>query len=109
MTFYNAAYFLKIGKYPWGASRRIYIPKLGKPDQMRPITIPPFMDRVVQQAIRAVLEAIYEPWFDKSNCSFGFRPFKGTHDAITSITGYRASSMTRHMLSKEILRRHMTE
>ena len=59
-TFHNAAYLLKIGKYPWGASRRIYIPKLGKPEQTRPITIPPFMDRVVQQAIRTIVEAIYQ-------------------------------------------------
>ena len=60
LTFSNSASLLKIGKYPWGASRRIYIPKLGKPEQSRPITIPPFMDRVVQQAIRTILEAIYQ-------------------------------------------------
>lgn len=85
-VFYTAAKLLKNGKYPWGASRRIYIPKPGQPGKLRPITIPPFMDRVVQSAILRVLEAIYEPWFEKLNRSFGFRPNKGCHDAIFNLT-----------------------
>lgn len=76
---------LKQGKYPWGASRRIYIDKPGQPEKKRPITIPPFMDRIVQTAILRVLEAIYEPWFDIQNRSFGFRSRKGVHDAIYSL------------------------
>lgn len=85
-VFCTAAKLLKNGKYPWGASRRIYIPKPGQPGKLRPITIPPFMDRVVQAAILRVLEAIYEPWFEKLNRSFGFRPNKGCHDAIFNLT-----------------------
>ena len=81
---------LRIGKYPWGASNRVKVDKPGS-DKKRPITIPPFMDRVVQFAIKMILEAIYEPYFDKLNCSFGFRPGKGCHDAIYSITN-RAKS-----------------
>ncbi len=77
---------LKQGKYPWGSSRRIYIDKPGQPGVLRPITIPPFMDRVVQEAIRFVLEAIYEPHFEKRNRSFGFRPGKGCHDNIYCLT-----------------------
>jgi len=77
---------LKQGKYPWGSSRRIYIDKPGKPGVKRPITIPPFMDRVVQESIRFVLEAIYEPYFEKRNRSFGFRPAKGCHDNIYCLT-----------------------
>lgn len=76
---------LKKGMYPWGISKRVYVPKPGVLDKLRPITIPPFMDRVVQKAICMVLEAIYEPEFDFLNRSFGFRPGKGTHDAITAI------------------------
>lgn len=76
---------LRKGEYPWGSSRRIYVDKPGRPGALRPITIPPFMDRVVQTAILMVLEAIYEPWFEKLNCSFGFRPRKGVHDAIYSL------------------------
>lgn len=77
---------LKQGKYPWGSSRRIYIDKPGQPDKKRPITIPPFMDKVVQTNILRILEAIYEPWFDIQNRSFGFRPRKGVHDAIYALT-----------------------
>jgi len=59
----------------------------GRPaTEKRPITIPPFIDRMVQEAIRMVLEAIYEPWFERMNCSFGFRPNKGCHDALTALT-----------------------
>lgn len=78
---------IKSGRYPWGASRRIWLDKPGsKIKGTRPITIPPFMDRVVQTAIKMVLEAIYEPWFEKTNRSFGFRSNKGCHDAIFALT-----------------------
>jgi len=55
-------------------------------DKQRPITIPPFMDRIVQKIITLVLEAIYEPYFEHLNVSFGFRPNKGVHDAIATLT-----------------------
>lgn len=84
--FVTASKLLKRGLYPWGSSKRIYISKPGQPGVMRPITIPPFMDRVIQASILRVLEAIYEPWFEKLNKSFGFRPNKGCHDAIFSLT-----------------------
>jgi retron-type reverse transcriptase len=77
---------LKSGKYPWGASRRIYIPKPGQLGKLRPLTIPPFMDRVVQEAIRRVLESIYEPIFEHMNKNFGFRPAKGSHDCIYALS-----------------------
>lgn len=84
-------YFLLIsrlirkGKYPWGSSSRIYIDKPGQPNKKRPITIPPFCDKLVQKAIDLVLQAIYEPYFEKLNRSFGFRPNKGCHDAIVAL------------------------
>lgn len=86
---------LKQGKYPWGASRRIYIDKPGQPGRLRPITIPPFMDRVVQTAILLVLESIYEPWFEIQNRSFGFRKGKGVHDAIYAATRMENKGHTR--------------
>lgn len=73
---------IKENKYPWGTSKRIYIEKPGQPDKLRPITLPPFMDKVVQEVIRMILESIYEPYFEKDNCSFGFRSNKGVHHAI---------------------------
>jgi retron-type reverse transcriptase len=50
------------------------VPKPGQPGKLRPITIPPFMDRVVQETIRRVLESVYEPRFERRNRSFAFRP-----------------------------------
>lgn len=84
--FLEVSKLLRKGQYPWGASKRIYVAKPGKKDAQRPITIPPFMDRVIQQAITMVLQAIYEPWFHKLNVSFGFRPRLGVHDAIFNLT-----------------------
>jgi hypothetical protein len=84
--FKHTSELLKQGKYPWGASRRIYIQKPGQPGKLRPLTIPPFMDRVVQTSILGALEAIYEPWFEKRNISFGFRSRHGVHDAIYALT-----------------------
>lgn len=82
---------LRKGLYPWGSSLRVYVPKPGVKDKMRPITIPPFLDRVVQKTISMVLEAVYEPYFEIRNRSFGFRPNKGCHDAITALTSTYSS------------------
>nr|ALO21627.1 hypothetical protein [Stephanosphaera pluvialis] len=76
---------IRKGKYPWGISSRIYIDNPGAANEKRPITIPPFLDRIVQKAIELVLQSIYEPYFDLRNRSFGFRPNKGVHDAIVAI------------------------
>lgn len=80
----NISSLVKSGKYPWGCSKLIWIPKPGT-TKMRPITIPPFGDRLVQEAIRMVLEAIYEPVFQKQCCSFGFRASNGVHECITRL------------------------
>lgn len=77
---------IRKGRYPWGSSKRVYFEKPGQPGKLRPITIPPFSDKIVQKAISLVLEAIYEPYFEKMNRSFGFRPNKGCLDAIAAIT-----------------------
>jgi len=68
--------------------RRKWIPKPGK-TELRPLGIPDAEDRIVQEAIRGILEAIYEPEFEVFYSStkgrienFGFRPHKSPHDAI---------------------------
>lgn len=85
---------IKENKYPWGCSRRILVDKPGKKGKKRPITIPPFIDKVVQEATTKLLTAIYEPYFEKTNCSFGFRPNKGVHDAIIPLTGGKAIGLS---------------
>lgn len=63
-------------------SRRTYIMKKdGK--RTRPLGIPAFIDKLVQEVIRMILEAIYEGSFE--NCSHGFRPDRSCHTALDQI------------------------
>jgi group II intron reverse transcriptase/maturase len=59
--------------------RRVYIPKPGT-DKKRPLGIPAYEDKLVQAALANILNAIYEQ--DFLECSFGFRPNRGCHDAL---------------------------
>ena len=59
--------------------RRVYIPKPGT-DKKRPLGIPAYEDKLVQAAMAKILNAIYEQ--DFLECSFGFRPNRGCHDAL---------------------------
>ena len=59
--------------------RRVLIPK-GERGKFRPIGIPTFEDKVLQKAVAMVLEAVYEQEF--LDCSYGFRPGRGAHDAL---------------------------
>lgn len=61
------------------AVRRVYIPKLGS-DNKRPLGIPAYEDKLVQAALADIFNAIYEQ--DFLECSFGFRPNRGGHDAL---------------------------
>ncbi len=62
--------------------RRAYIPKPGSSEK-RPLGIPTILDRVVQTALRNVIEPIFEYEFDPS--SYGFRPKRGCHGALAEI------------------------
>ncbi|PDT75460.1 group II intron reverse transcriptase/maturase [Sinorhizobium sp. BJ1] len=74
---------LRSGAYRPSPSRRKLIPKPGKPGQFRPLGIPTVRDRVVQGAVKAVLEPIFEAQFWP--VSYGFRPGKSTHGALEHI------------------------
>lgn len=73
------------GSYPWGSIRRIWIPKPGRSER-RPLGIPNFQDRVVEEVIRMLLDAIYEPRF--KDCSHGFRANRGQHSCIKYVRGW---------------------
>jgi len=82
----------KEGKYKFKPTRRKWIPKPGK-KKMRPIDTPTQEDRIVQEAIRGILEAIFEPEFaefetanDNYCTNFGFRPNLSCSNAIDTIT-----------------------
>lgn len=72
---------LKSKRYRHQALKRVHIPK-GK-GLWRPIGISAFEDKIVQDAVREVLEAVYEQ--DFLACSHGFRPGRSAHDAIRAL------------------------
>jgi RNA-directed DNA polymerase len=74
---------LKKGRYQPSPSRRKLIPKPRQPGKFRPLGIPTVRDRVVQCAVKNILEPIFEASF--WHVSYGFRPGRGCHDALEHI------------------------
>jgi retron-type reverse transcriptase len=73
---------LRAERYRWTPVRRTYIEKKGS-TKKRPLGISTWTDRLLQEVIRMVLEAYYEPQF--SDRSHGFRPGRGCHTALREI------------------------
>ncbi|MDQ4103821.1 MAG: reverse transcriptase domain-containing protein [Actinomycetota bacterium] len=70
---------LRTGQWRPVPARRVLIPRPGTSER-RPLSIPSVADRIVQAAVKIVLEPIFEA--DFLPCSFGFRPKRSAHDAL---------------------------
>ncbi len=72
---------IRYERWQWTPVKRVEVPKSN--GKMRPLGMPTWSDKMVQEVVRSILEAYYEPQF--SDCSHGFRPNRGCHTALDVI------------------------
>src|SRR6266487_3511934 len=73
---------LRFERYRWTPTRRVYIEKKNS-TKKRPLSMPAWSDKLLQEVIRLILEAFYDPGF--SDHSHGFRSERGCHTALQEI------------------------
>lgn len=90
---------MKAGQYRHQPIRRVHIPKEG--GKTRPIGVSTVEDKIVQGAVREVLEAVYEPVFVEG--SYGFRPGRNAHDALRALHREVRRGAVRYVLEADIV------
>lgn len=78
--------------------KRVYIPKGRK--EKRPLGIPAFEDRIVQDRLSQILQTIWEPEF--LDCSYGFRPKRNAHQALRRVSQIITCEQTQYVVDADI-------
>jgi RNA-directed DNA polymerase len=89
---------MKAKRYKPQPAKRVYIPK--DEHSKRPLGLPALEEKIVQKGIATILEAIYEA--DFLDCSYGFRPRRGCHEALVAVSTTIMTQPINHVVDADI-------